>query len=110
VRDGFTATLLGQFNTLLFEERNQSALQTPLAVHFVKSRGLFALTDLLSSRWNEVKEVQELAGANLKDRVARERLGALHGTIELILNALTTLTDSKLVSFQGSKNHCRMIL
>ncbi len=66
---------------------------------FVKSGGLAALGNLLGKLWDDAKVVQASCQVAPGDRALRERLGIVHGTVEMVLNIMGSFVDSKLVNF-----------
>ncbi|KAI9021182.1 hypothetical protein DFJ74DRAFT_607013, partial [Hyaloraphidium curvatum] len=78
-------------------ERPSAAIITPVAEAFVKAGGLDVLGKCLVRLWNEAKGVQPASCVAPTDRGLREQLGILHGAIELILDTVGFLVDSKLV-------------
>ncbi|KAF9186277.1 hypothetical protein BGZ51_006019 [Haplosporangium sp. Z 767] len=82
----YLTTMLRLLPFLMLDDRNPPTLQTIVVVSFVRTGGLETLFKILDNIWNE--SLSE-ASASHKSK--------MHGTIELILTVMQTITSSKLL-------------
>ncbi|TPX56315.1 hypothetical protein SpCBS45565_g08434 [Spizellomyces sp. 'palustris'] len=92
----YLAVVLALLSVMFVEERSGLALQTHLVLSFHKRNGSACVFQVLQALWDDAERVS-LRDDLPQNAEAKQLLGRIHGALELSINVLQTLCNSKLL-------------